>query len=72
MLPCFASLGENSLRQQPVALSPTNHSKLFSIPVPSSPLLDFESGKHQIAVIATEPDGIESTATSCTTWIVIT
>jgi hypothetical protein len=57
--------------------------KLFEIPLPSkpeglvqgisatSPLLDFESGKHRIAVVARETGGIESHAAACTTWIVI-
>lgn len=56
---------------------------LFSVPPPAgatgivnaitgtSPLLDFEFGKHLIAVIATEPDLSESFPTACTTWITI-
>jgi hypothetical protein len=40
----------------------------------TTPLMDFESGRHLIASIATEPDGTESPApacASCTTWITI-
>jgi hypothetical protein len=57
--------------------------KLFEIPLPpktdglvqgitaTSPLLDFESGRHLIAVVARETGGIESHTSACTTWIVI-
>jgi hypothetical protein len=57
--------------------------KLFVIPVPdgavgrmhaitfTSPKLDFESGKHQLAVAAQEPGGIESRNYAATVWVVI-
>jgi hypothetical protein len=60
--------------------------KLFSVPLPAdptgqvkaiqgtSPTLDFESGQHLIAVIATRPDLSESNSLSCgscRTWITI-
>jgi hypothetical protein len=60
-----------------------HRSKLFEIPLPpkpeglvkgitaTSPLLDFESGKHRIAVVARETGAVESHAAACTTWIVI-
>lgn len=61
-----------------------NRIKLFEIPLPAkaegvvkgitgkSPTkLDFESGKHLIAVVAREPDGTESMHRACTTWIQI-
>ena len=58
--------------------------KLFEIPLPPKPVgavvgitgrsptkLDFESGKHLIAVVGREPDGKESGHRVCTTWIEI-
>jgi hypothetical protein len=58
--------------------------KLFTIPVPdgsdrraltgitgTSPHLVFESGKHELAVMAQTPDGSESLPRACTTWITI-
>jgi len=57
--------------------------KLFTITVPdgakgvvhgitaTSPKLDFESGKHQLAVTAQEPNGTESPSFAATVWIVI-
>jgi len=56
---------------------------LFPIPLPTnpvgavhgitatSPMLDFESGKHLISVSAMGPDGRHSRKSLCTTWIVI-
>ena len=61
----------------------TKRFKLFSVSPPAGateivngiagigPLLDFESGQHLIAVVATEPDLSESFPTACTTWITI-
>ena len=56
--------------------------KLFEIKLPDKPVgfvpgirqkspdkLDFESGMHLIAVVASEPDGRESLGGVCTTWI---
>jgi hypothetical protein len=57
--------------------------KLFVIPVPdgakgqmhgitaTGPKLDFESGRHQIAVTAQEPSGVESQHYAATVWVVI-
>jgi hypothetical protein len=57
--------------------------KLFTIPLPertatplqtvtaTSPRLDWESGKHLLAVVAAYPDGRESPDRACTTWITI-
>jgi hypothetical protein len=62
------------------AASPT---MLFPIPVPTNPAgpiknitkagppLDFQSGKHLIAVSAMSPDGTHSKRNLCTTWITI-
>jgi hypothetical protein len=58
-------------------------SRLFTIPLPdgakgmvhgvtaTSPKLDFESGQHQLAVTAQEPDGTESPNFAASVWIVI-
>lgn len=56
--------------------------KLFEIPVPTDPKnqptpiaatsptkLDFETGKHLIAVVAQGANGVESKHRACTTWI---
>jgi hypothetical protein len=60
-----------------------NATMLFPIPLPAkpvgamhgitatSPLLDFESGKHLISVSAIGPDGRHSKRNLCTTWITI-
>ena len=57
--------------------------RLFTIAVPdgargmvqgitgTSPRLDFESGKHQLAVTAQEPSGAESRHYAATVWVVI-
>jgi hypothetical protein len=37
----------------------------------TSPLLDFESGKHLVSVSAMSPDGTHSKRSLCTTWITI-
>jgi len=66
-----------------ISASAKNPTMLFPIPLPPSPTglvkgiskagppLDFESGKHLIAVSAMSPDGSHSKRNLCTTWIVI-
>jgi hypothetical protein len=66
-----------------ISVSAKNPTMLFPIPLPqtttglvkaiskASPLLDFESGKHLIAVSAMSPDGSHSKRNLCTTWITI-
>ncbi len=60
-----------------------HRAKLFTIPVPdgakgqmhgitaTGPKLDFEPGKHQLAVTAQEPSGVESQHYAATVWVVI-
>jgi hypothetical protein len=60
-----------------------NATMMFPIPLPlhpvgaihgitaTSPLLDFESGKHLVSVSAMSPDGTHSRRSLCTTWITI-
>jgi hypothetical protein len=57
--------------------------KLFAIPVPAgatksvngitgkSPELDFEPGRHELAVTAEMNDGVESSTLAATVWIVV-
>jgi hypothetical protein len=54
----------------PIAL-PANPVGIFHGITATSPLLDFESGKHLISVSAMTPDGHHSRRSLCTTWIVI-
>lgn len=66
-----------------ISASAKKPSMLFPIPLPpnpaglvkgiskSGPPLDFESGKHLIAVSAMSPDGSHSRRNLCTTWITI-
>jgi hypothetical protein len=60
-----------------------NATMMFPIPLPThpvgaihgitatSPMLDFESGKHLVSVSAMSPDGTHSKRSLCTTWITI-
>lgn len=60
-----------------------HRAKLFTIPVPDAakgkmrgitatgPKMDFESGKHLLAVTAQEPSGMESKHFAATVWVVI-
>jgi hypothetical protein len=60
-----------------------HRARLFTIPVPNGakgqmhgitaagPKQDFESGKHEIAVTAQDPSGIESQHYAATVWVVI-
>ncbi len=60
-----------------------NPPMLFPIPLPAKPVglvqgitkagppIDFESGKHLIAVSAMSPDGTHSQRSLCTTWITV-
>jgi hypothetical protein len=60
-----------------------HRARLFTIPVPegakgqlkgitaASPKLDFQSGRHQIAVTAQDPKGVESGSYAATVWVVI-
>ena len=64
-----------------ISAGTAHRAKLFVIPVPegakgqmhgisfSGPKLDFESGKHQVAVAAQEPSGIESQNYAATVWV---
>jgi hypothetical protein len=66
-----------------ISASAKNPTMLFPIPLPPQPTglvksitkagppLDFESGKHLIAVSAMSPDGSHSKRNLCTTWITI-
>jgi hypothetical protein len=66
-----------------ISASAKNPIMLFPIPLPATPVgavkgitksgppLDFESGKHLIAVSAMSPDGSHSKRSLCTTWITI-
>ncbi|MGH9736992.1 MAG: hypothetical protein ACRD4X_00170 [Candidatus Acidiferrales bacterium] len=61
----------------------SKRAKLMEIPVPrgatgfvkgitaTTPRLDFESGKHLIAVVARMPNGVESKTGSCNIWVTI-
>jgi len=60
-----------------------HRARLFTIPVPdgakgkmqgitaTGPKMDFESGKHLLAVTAQEPSGMESKHFAATVWVVI-
>jgi len=83
--PCSAKVTKDCVQQfvaYDISAGVKHRRKLFEIPLPAdtknqaTPIaatspqkLDFESGKHLIAVVAQEPNGVESKHRACTTWI---
>jgi len=83
---CSEKLHEHCVRRfvaYDISAGLAHRAKLFTIPVPdgakgqvrsitaTSPKLDFESGKHQLAVTAQEASGVESRHYAATVWVVI-
>jgi hypothetical protein len=81
---CVSGVEKNCVAQfnvYDITAGVAKRTKLASIPVPSgargfvkgilvtTPSLLFEVGKHLLAVTAQTPDGTESDATKCTTWV---
>ncbi len=83
---CSKKVTKNCVQQfvaYDISAGMKNATMLFPIPLPvftkgavqgitaTSPLLEFESGKHLISVTAMGPDGRHSKRNLCTTWITI-
>ncbi|MGD1210703.1 MAG: hypothetical protein ABR973_05020 [Candidatus Acidiferrales bacterium] len=83
---CTAKIKKGCVQQfvvYDISAGEAKRSKLFTIPAPqdatgavtgiagTSPPLSFESGKHLLEVVAQYPDGTESQARACTTWVTI-
>jgi hypothetical protein len=65
------SAGEDK-RTQLFTIPTPKHAKKSNVPVTAtSPQLLFESGQHQLEVVAQYPDGTESAKRASTTWITI-
>lgn len=65
------SAGEDK-RTQLFKIPTPKHAKKSNVPVTgTSPQLLFESGQHQLEVVAQYPDGTESRKRASTTWVTI-